>query len=156
MNSEITFEEELARHGYLVYTNVGCSMMPLLREKRDLSEIVRKQPGRCRKYDAVLYRQGDRYILHRILQVRRQDYVIAGDHNYVKEYGITDDQILGVLTAVVRDGRRIGADDWRYRLYVHLWCDFYPVRAGILFLKTVPRRLAAKWARHSKQTEGKK
>jgi hypothetical protein len=144
MIEESTFEEELARRGYLVYTNVGCSMMPLLRQRRDLVEIVRKEPGRCRKYDAVLYKRGGRYILHRIVRVRKDDYVIVGDHNYVREYGITDDQILGVLAAVVRDGKRIGVDDWRYRCYVHLWCDFYPIRAGILFLKTIPGRIARK------------
>lgn len=33
MNKDrVTFEEELARSGKLVYTNVGVSMLPMLRE----------------------------------------------------------------------------------------------------------------------------
>lgn len=147
MTEKITFEEELERHGSIVFTNVGVSMMPLLRQGQDLMEIRKKPEGRCQKYDAVLYKRGERYILHRILKVRQKDYVIAGDHNYHREYGITDDQILGVLTGVIRDGKRIDVHDKRYLLYVHLWCDFYPIRAAILFGKTLPYRVYSKLKR---------
>jgi hypothetical protein len=138
---KMTFEDELERYGNLVYTGTGCSMMPLIRQGQDLVEIVRKDDGvRCSKYDVVLYKRGDRYILHRILKVTREGYVIAGDHNYTREYDITDRQILGVLTAVVRDGRRINVNDKPYRVYVHMWCDFYHVRAVILVFKAFARR----------------
>lgn len=128
----ITFEEELARHGSLLYTNVGSSMMPLLRQGRDLILIARRPQGRLKKYDTVLYKQGERYILHRILKVRKEDYVICGDHNWRREYGITDEQIIGILTAFVRDGKRIPVTDPKYRCYVHLWCDLFYVRAALL------------------------
>ena len=36
-----TFEEELARKRKLIYTNVGDSMMPLLRQGKDLLIIER-------------------------------------------------------------------------------------------------------------------
>lgn len=136
----VTFEEELARHGQFVFTNVGRSMMPLLRENRDLMLIERRpvdaagQPLRCRKYDVVLYRRGERYILHRVLQVLPDGYVICGDHNWQREYDIRDQQIIGVMTAFVRDGVETPVTDRRYRLYVHLWCDFYHVRAAILLV----------------------
>jgi hypothetical protein len=136
-----TFEEELQCHGNLVYTNVGCSMMPLLRQGHDLVEIVKKEPGSCKKYDVVLYKRGDRYILHRILKVLENGYIIVGDHNYRREYDITEEQIIGVLVAVVRDGRRISVSDWKYRVYVHLWCDFFPIRAAILAGKQYVARI---------------
>ena len=91
-----SFEKMLEEKGYIVYTNVGTSMLPLLRERRDIIEIRPKSTGRCKKYDAVLYKRGDKYILHRILKVRPNDYVICGDHNIWREYGITDDQIKAV------------------------------------------------------------
>lgn len=146
-DTQMTFEELLARDGYLVYTNVGTSMLPLLRQGRDLLEIRRKDAARCRKYDAVLYKTGGRYILHRILQVRERDYVIVGDHCFRKEYGITDGQILGVLTGIVRGGKHISTSDRLYRCYVHLWCDFYPVRAGLLYCGELFRRAKAKLRR---------
>lgn len=138
---ERTFEDVLNTKGYLVYTNVGTSMMPLLRQRRDIIEIRKKGPDRCKKYDTVLYKHGSKYILHRIIKVRPHDYVIAGDHNIHKEYGITDDMILGVMTRVIRDGKSIYPTNWKYRLYVHLWCDFYPVRAVILFCKALPKKI---------------
>lgn len=134
----VTFEELLDKKGVFAYTNVGVSMLPLLRQRRDIIEIRKKQ-GRCKKYDVVLYKRGNKYVLHRILKVRENDYVIVGDHCIRREFGITDDQILGVMTRVIRDGKSIYPTDWKYRLYVHLWCDFYPVRALILYVKSVLR-----------------
>lgn len=142
-----SFETILDTTGYLVYTNVGTSMMPLLRQGRDVMEIRKKGEERCKKYDAVLYKVRGRYILHRILEVRENDYVIVGDNCFRKEYGITDQQILGVLTGVVRDGRHISVTDRKYQCYVHLWCDFYPVRAAILYTKAQLGRVKGKIAR---------
>lgn len=139
-----TFEELLDRDGYLVYTNVGNSMLPLLRQNRDILVIRKKGPERCRKYDAVLYRRNGTYILHRVLKVRPRDYVIAGDHCIWREYGITDDQILGVMERLIRGGRTVTPDSLRYRLYVHLWCDLYPLRAAILYGKRLLSAVAHK------------
>ena len=110
--------------------------MPLLRQKKDVIEIRRKGPGRCNKYDVVLYKRGPKYILHRIIKVRPKDYVILGDHNTFLEYGITDAQILGVMTRVIRNGKNITTDNILYKIYVHIWCDFYPVRIFILRCKS--------------------
>lgn len=130
----ITFEEELALHGSFIFSNVGRSMEPLIRQGRDVMEIHRKPEGRLKKYDVVLYKRGGKYILHRIIKVRKDDYVIVGDHNYRKEYGIKDKDIIGVLKSVIRveNGRRLDVDDWQQRIYAHLWCDLFLIRAGIL------------------------
>lgn len=146
-HSTTSFEEILNATGYLAYTNVGTSMMPLLRQGRDVMEIRRKGDERCKKYDAVLYKVHDRYILHRILKVRENDYVIAGDHCFRKEYGITDHQILGVLTGVTRGRKHIRVTDIPYQCYVHLWCDLYPIRAGILYCKYQMKRVKGKLTR---------
>ena len=128
----MNFEDVIRRDGRLLYTNVGDSMLPLIRQDHDIL-VIEKPAGRLKKYDVPLYkRDSGQYVLHRILRVRENDYVICGDNRYSKEYGITDRHIIGVLTAVVRNGREMPVTDWRYRLYVHLWCDFFPVRAFIL------------------------
>ena len=129
-----TFEEEIARTGKLIYPNVGDSMMPLIREKRDLL-MIEKVSGRLRKYDVPLYkRDSGQYVLHRILKVRKNDYVICGDNRWQKEYGITDRHIIGVLTGIIRDGKTISVTDWKYKCSVHLWCDFFYIRAAVLRL----------------------
>lgn len=144
-----TYEEQLLLHGSLVYTNVGDSMMPLLRQHRDLMVIEKRPEGRCNKYDAVLYRRpSGEYVLHRILEVREDDYVICGDNRWQREFGVKDDWILGVLTAVIRDGKQLSVTDRRYRLYVRLWCDLFWLRAGILWVRNIPRRIKRKLRKH--------
>ncbi len=135
-----TYEKLLNEQGYIIDTNKGFSMMPLLRQRHDIFEIRKKGPGRCRKYDVVLYKRGDKYILHRILRVRPDGYLIAGDACSVVERDIKDEHILGVMTRVIRDGKEITTDNKWYKLYVHLWCDVYPVRMVILRIKRFIKR----------------
>lgn len=130
-----TFEDILEKDGYLIYTNVGYSMMPLIRQKRDIIEIRRKGPERCKKYDVVLYKRNDRYILHRILKVYPNGYLIAGDHCTFVEKDIKDENIIGIMTRVIRDGKSITPDNKLYKIYVHLWCDFYPIRMKLIPIK---------------------
>lgn len=138
-----SIEDVLNQHGTLIYTNVGTSMMPLLRQGRDLMVIQKKGQQRCQKFDAVLYKRpaDGRYILHRILEVRKKDYIIAGDNNTFLEYGITDEDILGILTAVIRDGKQVPVTDSNYQRYVHLWCDHYIIRMRLLRVIRFPRSI---------------
>ena len=154
------YEDILEKDGILVFTNKGVSMMPLLREGRDLMVIEKRGEQRLKKYDAVLYKSHGRYVLHRILKVRPDDYVICGDNCIRREYGVRDGQILGVLKAVVRDGKRtINVTDRNYLVYVHLWCDFYHIRAALLFCRKacayIFRKLIKKSFRKGEQNEDK-
>ncbi len=142
MNS-VSFEEILEKEGRLVYSSVGDSMLPLIRQGRDLL-VIERPDGRLKKYDVPLYRRDSgQYVLHRVLKVRENDYVICGDNRWAKEYGVTDRQILGVLTAVIRDGKEVPVTDRRYRLYVRVWCGLFPLRAfalrGLHILKRILR-----------------
>lgn len=143
--SKVTFEELLATQGKIVHTNVGDSMMPLLREGKDLMVIEPRPEGRCKRYDAVLYkRPNGKYVMHRILKVRKNDYVICGDNRWQREFGVPDEWIIGILTAVIRDGKTIPVTDRRYQRYVHLRCDFYWIRAFILRTRGVLRKFKRK------------
>lgn len=132
MEKTYSFEELLSERGYIVYTCKGTSMMPLLRQHRDIIEIRPKGDERCEKYDVVLYKRGNKYVLHRILRVLPDGYIIAGDNNTFLEYDIKDEEIIGKMVRLVRDGKEIRMTDQKYLMYVHLWCDFYPVRIFIL------------------------
>ncbi|MDD6060598.1 MAG: S24/S26 family peptidase [Ruminococcus sp.] len=135
-----SFEEEIEKSGKIIYTNVGDSMMPFIKQGRDVLVISRAE-GRLKRYDAPLYkRDSGQYVLHRILKVRKNDYVICGDNRCNREYGITDKHIIGVLTGIIRDGREIPFTDRKYRIYVHLWCDFFPVRAFIIRIRQFLKR----------------
>ena len=147
-----SFEEVLATTGRLVYTNVGVSMLPLLREGRDVMiiESISRPP---RWLDAVLFvRPGvhgrGAYVLHRILRVGRNGrYWIAGD-NCTEGETVDRENIIGVLTAVKRGKRTVRVTDLSYRLYVALWCAPYPLRFAALrlsrYCRTTLGRIAYK------------
>lgn len=140
--SKVSLEQELARSGRLIYVTKGYSMRPFIRSGQDLVEIHPRGPERLRKYDVVLYRRGAEYVLHRIVAVRDRDYVICGDNCVELEKGITDSQIIGVLTGIVRDGKKLDIHSRGYRLRVRLWVALYGPRA--LYLR-IRRFLSGVW-----------
>lgn len=135
-----TFEDEIKRTGRIIYTNVGDSMMPLIKQGRDVL-VISVVNGRLKRYDIPLYkRDSGQYVLHRILKVRKNDYVICGDNRCNKEYGITDRHIIGVLSGIIRDGREIPVTDIKCRIYAHLWCNLFPVRVLIIRIRQIFKR----------------
>ena len=153
----MTFEEELAATGRLVYTNKGTSMMPLLRQGRDVMVIEACRARQVRKLDAVLfvrtgepagetageaagetageavYRGRRDYVLHRVLRVNPDGtFWIIGD-NCLNGETVPGDRIIGRLTAVLRGGRTLSVRNPVYRCYLQLWCR--PYRLRILLLR---------------------
>lgn len=120
-------EAVLEREGAFVSTTAGVSMYPMLRDRRD-TIIISPVKGRLKKYDVPLYRRGEKYVLHRIVEVTDDGYVICGDNCIRRESDITDREIIGVLTGFYRGDREISMDSAGYRAYVRVWCALYPVR----------------------------
>jgi hypothetical protein len=116
--SKSSLEEYLKSNGEVTYTNMGVSMMPLLRQGKDVFTLRRKGTERCRLGDVVLFRRSSgKFVLHRVIEVHPDDYVIMGDNCYLKEKGIKDEDILGVMTSFVRDGKEHDLNEPGYRLY---------------------------------------
>jgi len=69
MNKSI--EELLEENGKHFQTTVGDSMEPMLRDRKNVVEIV-KPTRPLKRYDLPLYRRPDgKYVLHRILKVKK-------------------------------------------------------------------------------------
>ena len=129
MTEAVSYEQFLEQNGSLTYTNVGVSMLPLLRQRRDLFIVKKKGEERCRRGDVVLYhRPPDQYVLHRIIEVRPEDYVLLGDNCVKKEYGIRDEDILGVMTGFVRNGKEHQVSEPAYRIYRAVWLHTIALR----------------------------
>lgn len=148
MNDKKSIEDILKTEGILVSTTVGVSMYPMLRNRKD-TIIVRPYVGRLNKYDVPLYKRGTEYVLHRIIEVLPDSYVIRGDNCEQKEYGVTDGQILGVLTECYRGAKKVDMNGWKYKFYVRLWCAMYPLR--MLYKRL--RRIAGRMWRFIKKGE---
>lgn len=131
-----SIENELHTKGEIVYTNVGDSMYPLIRPEGDII-IIKKCNGNLKKYDIPLYKRTDgSYILHRVLNVKADgSYIMCGDNRWRREKGISDENILGILSCVVRDGKENYLSGFKYRLYVFFWCRMYYIRAIALIIK---------------------
>ena len=136
-NPVMSYEDYLEKYGVLTYRFRGVSMLPMLRQNTDLISVCRKTPERCKKYDVVLYRRKpDQYVLHRVVKVREKDYVILGDNCVNKEYGITDDDIIGILTEYIRDGKKYSVNSLRNKLYSRVRVFLYPLRKRYCMLRS--------------------
>lgn len=121
-----TIKTILARDQMLVYKGCGTSMLPMLRPDRDIVVFVPAKE-RLKKYDVALYTSGKKYTAHRVIQVTEGGYLIRGDNTYVME-NVEEEDVIGVLTHFVRNGRQYPVSHKGYRIYSCLWCTLFPVR----------------------------
>ena len=99
MQSQIKFESVLEKDGELFFTNVGYSMYPLIKQREDILHIIKTDA--YKKGDIILYKSNiDHYVLHRILKIKKDKIICAGDYNYFKDQPITKEQVLGLLTEI--------------------------------------------------------
>ncbi len=126
MSEHGVIERELLSGGY-ISTTKGTSMYPFLKTSRDVVKLI-TPCAPLKKYDVVLYKAAEgKYILHRIIGVRDDEYVIRGDNTYHKEY-VKKERILAVLIEFKRKGRAHKVTDRGYLLYSRLWNFIYPIR----------------------------
>ncbi len=93
----------------------GESMLPTIKS----GDVVTVSSPDCKlkKYDVVLYARTDgSAILHRITAVLNSGYVMAGDAQNYLEYPVKREQIVAVVTKVVRDDKVIYKRDKRNNL----------------------------------------
>lgn len=121
-----TFEDILSSEGQLVYKTRGVSMEPMLRQNRDLV-IIRVPLSRLKKYDVALYKRGEAYVLHRVIGVREDHYLIRGDNTYSVEK-VPHNAVIGVLASFQRKGKYHSVDESGYKMYVRCWNAIYPAR----------------------------
>ena len=144
MNSKI--EEELERSGKILQTTIGDSMEPMLQNRQNIV-VIEKADGLLKKYDLPLYRRPNgKYVLPGILKVRKNDYIICGD-NRIRRETVPHEWIIGVVSGYYKGKKFISVKDRKYLLYVHIWCDFYYVRAALLWLKSTLARIKRKLKR---------
>lgn len=138
MNQSMQIEEILQQNGFYISTTVGTSMYPMLRNRQD-TIVIRPVTQPLRKYDVPLYKRQNDYVLHRIVKVTPKGYVICGDNCLNREYGITDQQIIGVLSEFIRGEKEVDLNSIEYKSYCRIWVATYPVRyllkIGYILLK---------------------
>ena len=121
---KITIEENLAKNGFHLATVVGTSMMPLLRQGKDLVKVVPVM-GQLSKYDIALFRRPTgEYVLHRVVKVKKDYYIICGDNRFLREK-IPFAWIVGVAESVFIDDEEIQMSDKRQLDYAKKICESF-------------------------------
>ena len=123
-----SFEEVLDKDGELIFTNVGYSMYPLIKQREDILTIVKTDT--FKRGDILLYKSEiDHYVLHRVLKIKKDKIILAGDYNYWKDKPITKEQVLGKLTSIKKkDGTVIDlSKDKKARKF--FYTNFFYIKA---------------------------
>lgn len=117
------FKELLANGSNVNFTPRGISMLPMLHDNTD-RVVLSPIRGKLKKYDLPLYYRkiNGKYILHRVVKVEKNGtYTMCGDNQIWREYGITDDDLVAVVTEFVRNGKKYSVNDFGYKLYSRFW-----------------------------------
>lgn len=121
--------EKLELGGQVQLLASGNSMYPLLRHGRDTIILEHARGEECRKYDVILYqRENGQYVLHRIIGCKEDGFILRGDHQYVKEFSVRNDQVIGKMVAFKRKGKICDTDTFLYRIYVYYWVNSAGIR----------------------------
>ena len=136
-------EEVLKSTGVAISGFSGTSMMPMLRQGKD-KVVISALDRPLKLHDVPLYKSGDnKYVLHRIIKVKPDGYVIRGDNLYNNECNVTDENIIGVLTGFYRGEKYIDLNGKGYKFYVFYVRVSYPLR-WLLFNFLKPKLWALK------------
>ncbi|MBQ7756782.1 MAG: S24/S26 family peptidase [Oscillospiraceae bacterium] len=103
----------------------GTSMLPLLREGKD-SVCLIKADDILKKNDIVFYLRDDgHYVLHRIVGISENGFILCGDNQTALEKFIKKEQIIGVVNRIFRGEKEVSLKGFKYRFYLLLWKSFF-------------------------------
>lgn len=137
-----SIREVLDTYGKYTSLTSGVSMWPLLYNQRD-NIVVIKNKDRLKKYDIALYEnKNGKYIMHRVVEVHDDHYIIIGDNCITKEY-VTDDMVCGVLAGFFRRGKKyVDCQNGKSQLlYAKIWTSLYPLRPALLLAENAARKI---------------
>ena len=124
---------ELVEEGREVRLKIaGESMVPFLREHRD-EVFFRKPIEELKKGDIVFYqRECGQFVMHRIQKVKPEGYYLVGDNQTVIEGPVAREQIFGLVTRVIRDGKKMEPGDFWWDFFEHVWIRIIPLRRCVM------------------------
>ena len=122
----ISIAQVLREKGIYIGPTVGTSMLPMLKNRRD-TIVVKAKTERLKPLDVALYTRGEQYILHRVLSVTEDGYIIRGDNCYCDEI-VPEDSVIGVLTEFFRKNVHYLCTDEKYLAYAEKRVKRYKTR----------------------------
>ena len=148
INNEVFFgwvKAELAE-GKSVRINVkGFSMLPYIRMGKDKVVIYPLKADEPKKGDVVLFRYKGRDIMHRVIRIDVEQYIIQGDGNYKGYEFCKRKDIVGIVRQVIRpSGRIVETSSRRWRWESRAWRSLGIFRYFPLKFFGLARRIKSK------------
>lgn len=134
-------ERSIKELGYAVVPITGTSMLPLLKEGRDLVELESCSQERLKKGNVVLYKKNDgTLVLHRIIKTENGEFfTVLGDHQFKNAERVNKNQIIAVACGFFIKGRYVNEKTRWYRLYKKIWLSSLTVRRCFLALLSLKK-----------------
>lgn len=136
----------IAEGSEVILTVTGNSMRPLLRHRRDQVVLKRNDRSLLQVGDVPLYRrENGQFVLHRVVGVEEAGYILCGDGQWEKEYGVSGRSIVAIAIGFYRRGKFCSCDAFWYKVYMKVWMAVLPLRPFLLkggsFVKRCCRKI---------------
>lgn len=106
--------------GVIAFVPSGDSMWPTLKNKKQ-SVIVKKKTERLKKGDVGFFVRADgSYILHRVIEVTDNGYVMLGD-SQVNPENVEEQNVFGVMSGFYRGKKQIDVNSTEYQTEIKKW-----------------------------------
>ena len=110
--------EIFEKQGFYVGTTKGESMLPMIRSGID-SIVLEPINRKIKRYDCLMFRRDNgKYVMHRVLRVKKDGYKMCGDNQWRAEI-IRFDMAVGVLKGYYKGERYIPIEKFSYKVYYH-------------------------------------
>lgn len=139
---------ELLGQGHTVRFRVhGNSMRPFIFDG-DLVEVERVAPANLQTGDVVFCRlRNDMLVVHRIIGTSEGDLLIKGDALRSSDGIVPREDVIGVVNAVIRRGKRIALRNAWTKITVKFWGACTPLRYLLSYTRSAIYRLLARGVR---------
>lgn len=136
-NLKNSYQEQLEKNNQIAIVPKGNSMWPTLKHQGQ-SVIIGAKKQRLREFDVALYVRGQNdFVLHRVIKVLPDGYLMCGDSQFVLEK-VFEDQIFGLMLGFYRGKKYVDCQDEKYIKKIKKWykkVKYRKFRVKLFFLK---------------------
>jgi hypothetical protein len=99
----------------------GNSMLPFLIDGK--TEVFLERKCQLKRYDICLFQYNDKFVLHRLIGVKKDKFIYRGDNSYGLEY-VSKDNIYACVYQYITNGKTIKTNKICYKLKVRCFMAY--------------------------------
>ncbi len=124
-------EEQVENGGCFYLVPKGKSMLPTIKEGIDT--VVLERATSLKRGDILLYRRKNgQYVLHRLVKIKNGNLTMCGDAQLDFEFNITEDDIIAMVTEIIRNGKSTKISSTKFKLCFKYICAKRKLKAFLL------------------------